>query len=122
MLAQSAAYPEMLDLVRTLKTRYGPKIVVVTNDGREFIVHRIQRFGLKEFVDFFVVSCFVQSRKPERQISHMALDMAQVDAQEVIYIDDQLLFVEVAQSLGMHGIHHTSHASTRAALAAFGLA
>jgi hypothetical protein len=51
----------MLDLVRTLKTRYGLKIVVVTNDGREFIVHRIQRFGLKEFVDFFVVSCFVDS-------------------------------------------------------------
>ena len=122
MLAQSAAHPEMLDLVRALKTRYGLKIVVVTNDGREFIVHRIQRFGLKQFVDFFVVSCFVQARKPETQIYHMALDMAQVDPQEVVYIDDQLLFVEVAQSLGMHGIHHTSYASTRAALAAFGLA
>lgn len=121
MLAQSAAHPEMLDLMRTLKTRYGLKIVVVTNDGREFIIHRIQRFGLKEFVDFFVVSCFVQSRKPETQIYRLALDMAQVDPQEVVYIDDQILFVEVAESLGLHGIHHTSYASTRAALAAFGL-
>jgi len=31
------------------------------------------------------------------------------------------LFVEVAQGLGLHGIHHTSYASTRAALAALGL-
>ena len=121
MLAQSEAYPEMLDCMRALKARYGLKIVVVTNDGREFIVHRIKRFGLKEFVDFFVVSCFVQYRKPETQIYHMALDMAQVDPQEVVYIDDQLLFVEVAQSLGIHTIHHTSYTSTRAALAAFGL-
>jgi putative hydrolase of the HAD superfamily len=121
MLAQSEAHPEMLDLMRTLKTRYGLKIVVVTNDGREFIVHRIQRFGLKEFVDFFVVSCFVQSRKPETRIYQLALDMVQVDPKEVAYIDDQILFVEVAESLGLHGIHHTSYASTRAALAAFGL-
>jgi putative hydrolase of the HAD superfamily len=121
MLAQSEAHPEMLDLMRTLKTRYGLKIVVVTNDGREFIVHRIQRFGLKAFVDFFVVSCFVHSRKPETQIYQLALDLAQVDPQEVVYIDDQRLFVEVAESLGLHGIHHTSYASTRAALAAFGL-
>jgi putative hydrolase of the HAD superfamily len=51
----------------------------------------------------------------------LALDLAQVDPQEVVYIDDQRLFVEVAESLGLHGIHHTSYASTRAALAAFDL-
>jgi putative hydrolase of the HAD superfamily len=98
MLAQFAAHPEMLDLMRTLKTRYGLKIVV-TNDGREFIVHRLHRFRLKEFVDFFVVSGFVQARKPETQIYHLALDLAQVKLQEVVYIDDQCLFVEVAESL-----------------------
>ncbi|MEW6299151.1 MAG: HAD family phosphatase [Thermodesulfobacteriota bacterium] len=121
MLAQSEAYPEMLDLLRTLKARYGLKVVVVTNDGREFIVHRIKRFGLKEFVDCFIVSCFVHHRKPEPQIYQMALDITQVEPQEVVYIDDQALFVEVGQSLGLNGIHHTSYESTRAALAAFGL-
>jgi putative hydrolase of the HAD superfamily len=52
----------------------------------------------------------------------MALDIAQVEPTEVVYVDDQALFVEVAQRLGMHGIHHTSYATTRAALATFGLA
>ena len=51
----------------------------------------------------------------------MALGIAQVDPEEVVYIDDQELFVEVAQSLGLQGIHHTDSASTRAALAALGL-
>jgi putative hydrolase of the HAD superfamily len=39
----------------------------------------------------------------------------------VVYLDDQALFVEVVQSLGLQGIHHTGYASTRAALAALGL-
>jgi putative hydrolase of the HAD superfamily len=64
----------------------------------------------------------VQARKPETQIYHLALDLAQVKLQEVVYIDDQRLFVEVAESLRLHGIHPTSFVSTRAALAAFGLA
>ena len=121
MLAQSQPVPEMLDLVRALKARYGLKVVVVTNDGREFIVHRIKQFGLKEFVDCFIVSCFVHARKPETAIYRMALDIAQVEPTEVVYVDDQALFVEVAQRLGMHGIHHTSYDTTRAALATFGL-
>jgi putative hydrolase of the HAD superfamily len=103
-------------------SRYGLKIVVVTNDGREFAVYRIRQFGLAEFVDFFVVSCFVRCRKPELEIYRMALDLSQVHPTQVVYIDDQALFVEVAQQLGMQGIHHTDTASTRAALAKLGLA
>jgi putative hydrolase of the HAD superfamily len=120
MLAQSQPAPEMLALIQALKARYGLKVVVVTNDGREFIVHRIQQFGLKAFVDCFIVSCFVHARKPETAIYRMALDIAQVAPTEVIYIDDQALFVEVAQCLGMYDIHHTSYATTRAALATLG--
>ena len=104
-----------------LRARYGLKVATVTNDGREFLAHRVKRFSLKEVVDFFIVSCFVHCRKPEVEIYRIALDIAQVDPEEVVYIDDQELFVEVAQGLGLHGIHHTSYASTCAALAALGL-
>src|SRR5688500_1380591 len=44
MLAQSASYPDMIDLIRTLKRRYGLRVAVVTNDGREFAEYRIQHF------------------------------------------------------------------------------
>jgi putative hydrolase of the HAD superfamily len=121
MLAQSQPYPEIIELVRSLRARYRLKVAVVTNDGREFLTHRVKQFGLKELVDFFIVSCFVHCRKPEVEIYRMALGIAQVDPEEVVYIDDQALFVEVAQSLGMHGIQHTGYAATRAALAALGL-
>ncbi len=121
MLARSQPHSDMLDLVRALRQRYGLKVAVVANDGREFIVHRVQRFGLKEFVDFFIVSCFVHCRKPEPAIYQMALDIAQVEPSEAVYIDDQALFVQVAQKFGIHAIHHTGYDATRAALAALGL-
>ena len=64
MFAQSKPFPQMIDLVRKLKTRYGLKIAVVSNEGRELTVYRIQHFKLDGFVDFFISSCFVHVRKP----------------------------------------------------------
>jgi len=88
---------------------------VGSNEGRELTRHRIGKFSLAEFVDFFVVSCFVHFRKPDTDIFHMALDLAQVPPDQVIYVEDRLMFIEVAGTLGIRGIHHTGYASTKAA-------
>ena len=44
-----------------------------------------------------------------------------VRRQQVVYIDDRAMFVEVARGLGIHGIHHTDYECTRSALACLGL-
>ena len=121
MFAQSRPFPEMINFIRKLKARYGLKIVVISNEDRELTVHRIQKFNLGEFVDFFVSSCFVHFRKPDADIFRMALDMAQVPQERVIYVDDRAMFVEVAQGLGLRGIVHKNVETTREALAKFGL-
>src|SRR6185369_5318799 len=72
MFAQTRAYPEMIELVRTLKTRYGLKIAAVNNEGRELSLYRIRNFGLGTFVDLFISSCFVQFRKPDADIFRIA--------------------------------------------------
>ena len=96
-------------------------LAVVTNDGQEFAEYRIQHVGLAQFIDFFIVSCFVHCRKPDPEIYRIALDVGQVSPLQVLYIDDQAMFEEVAMQLGMQGIHHTNYDTTRAQLAAFGL-
>jgi len=121
MFAQSKPFPQMLDLIRGLRKAYGLKIAVVSNEGRELTTYRIQKFGLAEFVDFFIVSAFVHFRKPDADIYRIALDVAQVAIDQVVYIEDRLMFVEVAQGLGIRAVHHTSFESTRASLASFGL-
>ncbi len=122
MFSQSRPYPQMIEWVRALKARYPLKVAVVSNEGRELTVHRVQTFGLAEFVDFFIVSSFVHFRKPDRDIYRMALDIAQVSPEQVVYVEDRLMFVEVAQSLGIRGIHHTGYEATRDALKVLGLA
>ena len=107
MFSQSKPYSDMLNFVRKIKQQYNLKIAVVSNEGRELTVHRIKKFRLGEFVDFFIVSSFVHLRKPDLDIYRLALDVAQVLPEDVIYIEDRSLFVDVARSLGVHSIHHT---------------
>ncbi len=121
MLAQSSAHPGMLTLVKKLKVQYGLKVVVVSNEGRELNAHRIRRFKLDQWVDAFVSSCFIHLRKPDADVFRLALDIAQVPAQRVVFIDNTAMHVEVAQGLGIHSILHVDEASTRARLAALGL-
>jgi putative hydrolase of the HAD superfamily len=96
MSAQSRPYPPMLDLIRGLKARFGLKVAVV-------------------------VSSFVHFRKPDADIYRLALDVAQTPTDQVAYIEDRALFVEVAQTLGIRSIRHTDYESTRVDLAALGL-
>ena len=109
MLAQSQPYPDMLDLVRRLAARHHLKVVVVSNEGRELTLHRIQQFELAHFVDFFVSSCFVGLRKPDPAIFRLALDLAQTPPEQVAYLEDRALFADVARGLGIQSIQHTGY-------------
>jgi putative hydrolase of the HAD superfamily len=121
VLGEARAFPQMIDLVRAVKDRHGIKVAVVSNEGRELTADRIRRFKLHDFVDFFVVSCFVHFRKPDEDIFRVALDVAQADPAQVVYLEDRPMFVEVAASLGMHAIWHQGYEPTRERLAALGL-
>jgi putative hydrolase of the HAD superfamily len=121
MFAQSKPYPRMIQLVTEVRTRRHLKVAVVSNEAREINAYRIHHFKLRPFVDFFVSSCFVHIRKPDPDIFRLALEMAQVEAHEVVYVDDTPMFVEVAARLGIRGIVHTDHQTTSAQLAALGL-
>jgi putative hydrolase of the HAD superfamily len=121
MFAQSRPYPQMIELVRRLKTQYGLKIVVVSNEGRELNEYRIHKFKLDEFVDYFISSCFVRLRKPDADIFRVALDIVRIPANQVVYIENTPMFVQTAEGLGIRSILHAGYKSTCAKLASFGL-
>ena len=121
VFAASKPNPQMIKLARNLKAKYGLKIVVVSNEARELNAYRIRKFKLGEFVDSFISSCFVHIRKPDADIFRLSLDIAQVRPQQVVYIDNTPMFVNVAEGLGIRSILHTDYKSTCAKLALFGL-
>jgi putative hydrolase of the HAD superfamily len=121
MFTQSKPHTKMIEMFHLLKVRYGLKIVVVNNEGRELNVYRIRKFKLDGFVDAFISSCFVHLHKPDTDIVRLALDIAQTSAREIVYIDNTPMFVQIAKDLGIRGILHTDYKTTRAKLASFGL-
>lgn len=121
MFAQSRPYPDMIELVSQLKIRHGLKIVVISNEGRELNQYRIQKFKLDSFIDLFISSCFVHVRKPDTDIFRLALDIAQAQTLQTLYIENTPLFVQVAEDLGIRSILHTDYISTSVQLASLGL-
>ena len=121
IFSQSVAYPKMIGLMRKLKEQYGLKITVVSNEGRELNAYRIRKFNLDDFVDAFISSCYVRFRKPDADIFRLAMDIVQAPANQVVYIENTPMFVNIAEGLGIRSILHTEYKSTCAKLASFGL-
>ncbi|MCC7085160.1 MAG: HAD family phosphatase [Pirellulales bacterium] len=119
---QAKPLPGMIELFAALKAKHDLKIAVVSNEGRELMCNRVARFKLDSFVDFFIVSSFVHLRKPDTDIYKLALDVAMLEPQQVAYIDDRAMLVEVATTLGIVGIQHVNYDTTARRLAALGLA
>jgi len=121
MYAQSQPYTNMIELVRGLKTQYNLRVAAVSNEGRELTEFRVQQFKLGTFIDFFVSSSFVHFRKPDEDMYRIALDISQAQPEQVIYIDDRAMFVEVARGLNITGITHNGYEATRKSLEELGL-
>jgi putative hydrolase of the HAD superfamily len=119
--AQSVAWPENITFFARLKQANALKLALISNEGQGITEHRVGKFKLRELADCMVISHFVHMRKPDPAIWQLALDLFQVSAAESIYIDDRPMFADCAADLGFTAIHHTSLASTAAALALLGL-
>ena len=121
MCDQSKPYADMLGMVAQLKVRHGLKIAVVSNESLELNAYRIRTFKLNGFVDSFISSCFVHIRKPDVNIFRLALDITQTPANQVLYIENTPMFVQIAEGLGIRSILHTDYRTTRAKLTSLGL-
>ena len=110
-----------MELFRQIADQYGLRVAAISNEGRELAIHRIRAFHLVDFLDFFIISSSVRFRKPDEDIFRLALDIAQVRPEQAIYIDDRLLFVEVAQGMGIRRVHHEDLEKTCRSLEDLGL-
>ena len=117
----SEPWPKNIDFFRRLRTTNHLGFALISNEGQGITSHRVEKFGLRQLCDFMVISHFTGLRKPDREIWKLALDLAQAQASESIYVDDRELFVEAAAELGFTAIHHTSLEITRVHFAELGL-
>ena len=120
MYGESTALPGTIEFFKALKNRYQLRVIAVSNEGRELNDYRIKQFKLNELFDAFISSCFVHLRKPDKDIFSMASDISQTAPMHSLYIDDRSMFVEVAQSFGMNGLHYKGLDEAKVTLKALG--
>jgi len=119
MFQQSVAYEDTIDFFKKLKKEHRLRVIAISNEGRELNAYRIKKFKLNELFDAFVSSSYVHYRKPDVDIFRMASDISQTSPKHSLYIDDRPMFVEIAKSLGMHGIHYKGLDETKTQLKKF---
>jgi putative hydrolase of the HAD superfamily len=122
MKQQSMLHPNTaIEVLRQVADSPEYAVAIMNNESRALNDHRIERFGLLEFLDCFVSSCYVKLRKPHPEIYKLALDLLQRHPKEVVFIDDRKENIEAATSLGMHGIVHQTAKQTAEELRSLGV-
>jgi putative hydrolase of the HAD superfamily len=110
---QSVELPDTLQWLKEWKKNCGFRIISINNEGKELNDYRVEKFKLHQCFDAFISSCEVKMRKPDPAIFNLALGIAQASPNQCVYFDDRIMFVKVAEKLGIKAFQHTSFESTR---------
>ncbi|MBS3117112.1 HAD-IA family hydrolase [Candidatus Woesearchaeota archaeon] len=94
------AYQDILNLTQKLHQKY--KTAYFTNYNEDYWKHIEQRFDLKPYFDFGVVSFQVKSRKPEIHGFKVILDHFNVKPEETVFIDDSAKNLVEPGKIGIH--------------------
>jgi len=116
MYAQSVELPDMLQWLKNWKRDCKFRIISINNEGKELNEYRIKKFNLHACFDAFISSCEVKMRKPDPGIFRLALGIAQAAPEQCIYFDDRIMFVNLAQGLGITSFQHISFQKTKSIL------
>ena len=111
--AQSVELPDMLKWLKEWKKDCGFRIISVNNEGKELNDYRVQKFKLHECFDAFISSCEVKMRKPDPGIWQLAMGIAQATPSQCVYFDDRIMFVRMAEKLGIRAFQHTDFETTK---------
>ena len=93
---------EILDKVIT-SNKY--RIIALTNWSHETFPIALDRFEFLHWFEGIVVSGEEKTRKPFAGIYNITLERYNINAENSVFIDDNLRNINAAKELGIHGIH-----------------
>lgn len=92
---------ELVTFIRSLRGKFHVGLISNAWDGmRPFL----EKSGLLEIFDTVTISAEVGTMKPEAKIYHLALEQAQVQAKEAVFVDDMPANISACEAIGMKGI------------------
>jgi putative hydrolase of the HAD superfamily len=121
IFAQSKPFAETIEIARAVADGCKYWVMTMNNEGEDLNKHRICTFGLDEFFDAFLSSCWLGLRKPAQKFYARALGISEARPRESVLIDDRPQNLAPARALGMHTIRYQSAAQLLTELDALGV-
>lgn len=92
---------ELVNFIRSLRGKFHVGLISNAWDGMRAY---LEKNGLLAVFDTVIISAEVRAAKPEAGIYHLALEQAQVKANEAVFVDDVPANIEACQRVGMQGV------------------
>jgi putative hydrolase of the HAD superfamily len=108
-----------MGILRELAASRHYQLGALNNESRELNEYRFKVFGLREYFDVALTSCYVGLRKPDAAMYQRAIDIVGGPAERILFIDDRPENVAGAKSAGLIAIQYTGEAELREELARF---
>jgi putative hydrolase of the HAD superfamily len=122
MLTQSKLQPDgALGILQELAASDKCLLGVLNNEARETNEYRFNYFGLRDYFDVALSSCYLGMRKPEPAIYRRALDILGKPAERILFIDDRAENVAGAMAAGMKAIRFEGAEALRRELEMLGV-
>jgi len=112
--------PGMFVLVDDLR-KAGYRVIYLSNNMEERTSYLEQKYHFKEKFDDGVFSYVVQANKPDEEIYRAALNIANADPEECVFVDDKEYYLPPARTLGMRALSFVSVEKLREDLRSLGV-
>jgi epoxide hydrolase-like predicted phosphatase len=104
----------LIDVIRELRAA-GYPIALLSNDSVQ-LESRLNELGIADLFDHVLISALIGVMKPDVTAYRVALQALKTAPQQTFFIDDSLVNVRAAQSLGMHAMLYRPDTDLRAEL------
>jgi putative hydrolase of the HAD superfamily len=106
----SNAMPVLKDVAVSGKYLVG----LLNNESRLLHEYRMKKYGLEQYLDVQLSSCYLGMRKPDADIYRRAIDIVGKPANHILFIDDRAGNTEAARNAGMQAIQFLGEDQLRA--------
>lgn len=121
MLKQSKPLKNSMEYFLGLKKKFNLKVFSLNNEGKEINEFRIKTFQLDKLFDGFISSCYVHMRKPDKEFFLLGCNITNTLPENCLFIDDRLIHIQIARTVGLNAIQFTGLAPTIKQIAQYGL-
>jgi len=89
---------------------------LLNNESRLLHEYRMEKYGLKPYLNIQLSSCYLGMRKPDADIYRRAIDIVGRPASRILFIDDRAGNAQAARDAGMTAIQFLGEALLRVQL------